>query len=215
MIIDLDRKFLFIANLRTGSTSLQKALSADADIVIAKTRYGKHLGVAAIEERFRWIFQYRKAGEMFVFGVMRDPLDYLTSLYRFHKADAFRDQRHSTANINFDEFLETWVPTSWQTRPQIQRFLSPESAFETVTVWNFRNIERNFVLFRDRLGIDGALPHVNRSRASRAPIALSERRRAEIAEAYAADAALTRPEVLYSVIDPRSGAIREQTRIDA
>lgn len=122
MLISFTHKFIFVANLKSASTAIETAIGEKAEIRISATKFGKHDGLSAISNKFAWIKRYVPYEEFFVFGVMRDPLDYLLSLYNSHQKPAFDGKQQSTKGMSFSDFLEVWCERSWQARPQLKRF---------------------------------------------------------------------------------------------
>jgi hypothetical protein len=130
MLISLRKEFIFVANLKTASTAIEKQLRSVCEVAILQTRFGKHHGLDEIEKRFSWVFDYVRRDEMFVFGVIRDPVDFLVSLYNFHK-EAFLGQPSYTGGISFEQFMSDWTRrNSWQCRPQSERFRNKEGVFD-------------------------------------------------------------------------------------
>jgi hypothetical protein len=122
MLLSLSHKFIFVANLKSASTAIEAAIGDKAEIKLSATKFGKHDGLSAISNKFAWIKRYIPYEEFFVFGVVRDPVDYLLSLYNSHQKSAFDGKKQSTKGMSFDEFLGPWCERSWQARPQRKRF---------------------------------------------------------------------------------------------
>lgn len=126
MLISLTKKFVHIANLKVASTSIERALRPFSEIALAESRFGKHMPLAEVETRFSWLFQFLARKEFLVFGAIRDPVDYVLSLYNSHSDDKFRDDTQLyTGRMDFDEFLSDWcVRNSDQLAQQHRRFLT-------------------------------------------------------------------------------------------
>ena len=131
MLISLRKKFIFVANLKSASTAIEKQLRSVCEVAILQTRFGKHHGLADIERRFSWVFDYVPRDEMFIFGVIRDPVDFMISLYNFHRKEAFQGQPSYTGEMSFDAFMDDWTRrNSWQCRPQSDRFRNRKGVFD-------------------------------------------------------------------------------------
>lgn len=122
MLLSLTRKFIFVANLKSASSTIEAALAPKADVKFTQTKFGKHDGLSVISNKFAWIKRYVPYDEFFVFAVMRDPVDHLLSLYNSHQKEEFDGKIHSTKGMSFDDFLEVWCVRSWQAKPQHVRF---------------------------------------------------------------------------------------------
>lgn len=111
MLLSLSRKFIFLANLKTASTSVEQALGRYADIRLSQSQFGKHMSLAELLDRFAFIFDEQPFESFFSFAVVRHPVDRLHSLYRSHKAVApYGNAALSTQALDFSGFLEEWLP---------------------------------------------------------------------------------------------------------
>jgi len=191
MLISLRHKFLFVANLRTASTSIEGQLRRFAEVCITMTRFGKHLPLARIEERFGWVYDYIPRAEMFVWGVMRDPVDYVVSIYRFHQKEAFAGKPNYTGDLTFAEFWERWTTAPGlrrQLEPQSRRFLRSDRTFGADHIVDLRRLPEEWPALCERLGVPVTpLRHVNASPETAARPAIPDRIVAEIRQRYAED----------------------------
>jgi hypothetical protein len=130
MLLSLNRKFIFVANLKSASSAIEAALAPKADIRFTQTQFGKHDPLSAISQKYAWVKKYVPYDEFYVFAVIRDPVDYLLSLYNSHHKDEFDGRIHSTKNMSFDEFLDVWCGRSWQSKPQHLRFVDNHGRFK-------------------------------------------------------------------------------------
>jgi hypothetical protein len=164
MIISIHRRFIFVANLKTASTSIENILRPYGDINILWTELGKHIYLSDMQERFSWLFKQHDISEFFVFGVIRDPVEYMKSLYRSHNDKKFEPETDKfTGNMTFSEFLTSWVPKhKEQAQPQIHRFLRQDGSLGLQSVILFEELQSGFqgVLDNLKLKID-VLPKLN------------------------------------------------------
>ena len=130
MLLSLNRRFIFVANLKTASSAIEAALSPKADIRFTQTQFGKHDPLSVISQKYAWVKRYVPYEDFYVFAVIRDPVDHLLSLYNSHQKDEFNGKVHSTKNMSFDEFLDVWCGRSWQAKPQHQRFVDTHGRFK-------------------------------------------------------------------------------------
>ncbi len=155
MLISLDYKFIFIANLKNASTAIEAALRPFADIALVESRFDKHLPFADIESRFRWVFDRASREEYLIFGVMRDPVDWVISLYNSHGEQRFHDaQNMYTGNMTFSQFLEEWFEHNPdQIVPQYTRFLGADGNIGANYLISYSKLEEGMHFVGDRLGI--------------------------------------------------------------
>ena len=144
MLLSLNRKFIFVANLKSASSAIEAALAPKADIRFTQTQFGKHEPLSVISQRYAWVKKYVPYEEFYVFAVIRDPIDYLLSLYNSHHKDEFDGRIHSTKNMSFDEFLDVWCGRSWQAKPQHLRFTDSHGRFKLSHLVLYDNLADEF-----------------------------------------------------------------------
>ena len=153
MLLSLSHKFLFIANVKTASSAIEDALKKYAEIAICETRLGKHDTLSVVSKNFSWVRKYVRYEDFFVFGVIRDPVDWLLSLYNFHSKPDFDGQRSSTKEITFGEFLREGFVSRWQMNPQHLRFVDQHGRFQVSHLIDFSTLEIEFPRICHRVGI--------------------------------------------------------------
>jgi hypothetical protein len=150
MLIGLNRRFIFIANLKSASSAIEQTLKPLSEISLNDSAFGKHLPLAEIEQLFSWLFDLLPLENFLVFGVVRHPVDFMLSLYNSHAHENFRlTLPHLyTGGMSFDRFLEQWCEeNSGQLAPQHSRFIAANGA-----------IGANFIISYDRLA--SGLPYI-------------------------------------------------------
>jgi Sulfotransferase family len=130
MLIGIKKRFIFIANTRTASTSIEMFLKGQSDIALTKPEYGKHFKYAAIVRKFHFIFDEPNvpASGYFRFGVVREPLEWVVSWYNYRRRKELPEGNpNSCRTVRFEEFAEEVMAK--ETRPfarigrQIMKFL--------------------------------------------------------------------------------------------
>jgi hypothetical protein len=167
MLLSLSKKFLFIANLKTASTSIESVLAPHAELRLMESKYGKHQSFADFAERFKWMLGLIDVNDLFIFGVMRDPVDYVLSIYNSHKADRFKNNaRVYTGNMDFGQFITNWVPKNAdQIRPQISRFVHADGRVAANLLISFDKLQQGLEIVARRLNTPELLklPRMNES----------------------------------------------------
>ena len=163
MLISLDYKFLFVANLKAASTSIENSLRRFSEIALVESRFEKHAPFAEIERRFAWVFDIVQRSEFFKFGVIRDPVDYVLSIYNSHADEKFAsDATLYTRGISFSEFRTKWAETNAdQLLPQFHRFLSRDSSLGMDYIISYKHLTDGFNFVTAKLGISATLEQVN------------------------------------------------------
>ena len=167
MLLSLNKKFLFIANLKTASTAIERVLSPHCELRLTQSNHGKHQTFVEIAERFRWLLSVANIEDLFIFGVIRDPVDFVVSLYNSHKREQFKgDARLYTGDMDFARFISQWVPKNAdQLKNQYVRFVSAEGRLITNLLISYDKIEEGLQVVADRIGVPELtkLPKANTS----------------------------------------------------
>ncbi|MBV8798290.1 MAG: hypothetical protein JOY77_10650 [Alphaproteobacteria bacterium] len=169
MLFSLTHKFLFIANLKTASTAIEVVLGPYAELRLVRSEFGKHISYVKFLEHFDWLTRRIDMNEVFVWGVIREPVDYVLSVFNAHTKERFRDQpKLYTGNLSFDDFLESWAPTHPdQLRPQISRFLRADGQPGTNLLITLDTLQEGLQMVADKIDIPAlkSMPRDNESPA--------------------------------------------------
>lgn len=167
MLLSLNKKFLFIANLKTASTSIERVLSPHCELRLTQANHGKHLTFVEVAERFKWLLGCTNIEDLFIFGVIRDPVDFVLSLYNSHKREQFKDSaRLYTGDMDFARFISHWVPKNAdQLKGQHLRFVSAEGRLVTNLLISYDKLEAGLEIVAEKIGVPELtkLPKVNAS----------------------------------------------------
>jgi hypothetical protein len=167
VLLSLNKKFLFIANLKTASTSIERVLASHCELRLTQANFGKHQTFVEIAERFRWLLSVTNVEDIFVFGVIREPVDFVLSLYNSHKREQFKDNaRLYTGDMNFDQFIAQWVPKNAdQLKNQHIRFISAEGRLITNLLISYDKLEAGLEIVAKKIGVPELqkLPKANAS----------------------------------------------------
>lgn len=105
MLVFWKEKLAFLATPKTGSTAYQAALAPHADIVISDPTTLKHATIQRYNRFMRPLFAVAGADDIETLAVVREPIDWLGSWYRFRSRPFLDGKPNSTAGISFDEFV--------------------------------------------------------------------------------------------------------------
>jgi hypothetical protein len=155
MLLSLSHKFIFVANVKTASTSIEATLGGFAEVRIKKTEFGKHNPLTQISRKFGWVKRYVPYNEFFVFGVIRDPVDHLLSLYNAHSRDVLRGSAVPTRGMDFEAFRDVWCKDNWQAELQSPRFIDRNGHFQISHLIAYDRLHDEFEKICDRLGLGG------------------------------------------------------------
>lgn len=176
MIVFIKEKLVILAIPKTGSTALQSALSARADMVVSNPPELKHAPIYRYDRFFRPIYQKMFDIDPEVMAVVREPTDWLGSWYRYRTREFLQGQPTSTANISFDDFVRTYLqkePPAFANVGSQAKFLTPRPNGASVThLFKYENLQNAVGFLEDRLVMQISLRQENTSPSLR--IELSE-----------------------------------------
>lgn len=107
MQIFFKQNLALLAVPKTGTTAYEAALRGEADIVFKKRR--KHMSAEVFDKTCAPFLRraYRLTPERV--AIMREPLDHLSSWYRYRTRPALAGNRKSTAGMSFDAFVRDTI----------------------------------------------------------------------------------------------------------
>ncbi|MEL6640350.1 MAG: gamma-glutamyl kinase [Pseudomonadota bacterium] len=106
MLVFWAEKLVMLAVPKTGTTALQGALAPRASIVLRDPPQLKHSPVARYKRFLQPMFaQGGGQPDMETFAMVRNPVDWLSSWYRYRSRDELIGQPNSTHDISFDDFV--------------------------------------------------------------------------------------------------------------
>ena len=193
MLIGVEKRFVFIANSKTASTSIEAALMRHVEIHRGDTPQRKHIQLRDILVEYGFPFDqpdYAPAN-FFKFGVMRDPIDWFHSWYRFRRGN--KVQHALPLDMSFEAF---WARNDWNRsfadgRPRHQRhhFQAADGTLLADYIIPYADLGAHFGQICDAFGVESPLPRKNVSQVkSKLPDlapALLDEMRAFYAEDYA------------------------------
>jgi len=177
---------------KTGSTAYEAALSSHAAIIVSAPPELKHAPVFRYNRFFRPMIERFMAAEPDVVAVMREPIDWLGSWYRYRRRDALSGHPNSTMGLSFDGFVSAYCqgqPPAFARVGSQAKFLEPQRNGTCVThLFRYEDQEGLRAFLGHRLGIRIDPPERNRSPSL--ALDLSERTEQRLRRKCAADFAL-------------------------
>lgn len=129
MLVFWKARLVLLAVPKTGTTALEQALLPFADAAILNPPQQKHCTVKRYRNQLQKFFEQRGQRELEIMAVVREPVDWLESWYRYRARDEIRGTANSTADISFDEFVAAWLkasPPEYAKVGRQSRFVSEE-----------------------------------------------------------------------------------------
>lgn len=109
MLVFWKQKIVLLAVPKTGTTALETALLPHASAAILDPPGQKHVSAQQYRNRLSKFFEQRGNRPMEVVAVMREPVDWLGSWYRYRSRSQLDGSPNSTAGISFDSFVDAWL----------------------------------------------------------------------------------------------------------
>lgn len=187
MMMFYNAKLVVLAQTKCGSTALARALQADADLAILSPPRMKHTSARRYRRNLEpWVTK-DGAEEFDLFALIREPIDWLGSWYRYRQRPDLVGDLKSTQGVSFDEFVTAWMSDE---RPDFAR-VGSQSAFLTggrgrllvPHLYRYEAFDAALSFLAARLGRPIAPPRVNVS--PKFGLALSSRVEADL-RSYAA-----------------------------
>ncbi len=191
MLVFFKERLAFLSVPKTGTTAYQTALAARADMVIADPPLLKHAPVYRYNRFIRPMFLNVCDAEMELMAVMRDPVSWLSSWYRYRQRPFMKDKPNNTHGISFDDFVQAYMkgkrPGFAEVGSQL-KFLERQPNGTGVThLFRYEDQPRLQSFLEDRLDIKLTLERENVSPAFDVTLSpdLEERFRKKYAEEFA------------------------------
>lgn len=191
MLVSIEKRLAYLAVPKTGTQAVEQALLPCSDIRFGGPPGVKHMNMRTFE---RFMLPYLRklgAGDIETLCVIREPIDWLGSWYRYRRRPALDGSVRSTKGMSFAEFVETYltVPESPTANVgRMSRFVAGRSGKPAVThMFRYENLADLTQFLCDRFEAKIVLPRINVSpRADlKLPPALRARLETELAEDFA------------------------------
>ena len=192
MLVFVRQGLVLLATPKTASTALQLALARHADIVTRGLPAVKHISYPKYLRQVAPLVDGFVRGPVEVCALVRAPLDWLGSWYRFRQRDDIPDAEKGTAGMGFDDFVRDYLADPRPPHADVgsqARFLTvPDQGLAVDRLFAYERIDRFVAFLEDRLDCEIILPKLNVSPL--ASMELSAGTRARHRDAATADYAL-------------------------
>ncbi len=169
MLVFFQERLVFLAVPKTGTTAYQSALGARADMIVRNPPELKHAPLYRYNRFFRPMFEKIGDAHMETVAVMREPISWLGSWYRYRRRPFLQGSRNATHDVSFDEFVLGYLkgsPPAFANVGSQAKFLEPRPNGTAVThLFRYEDPERLNRFLRDRLDFDFVLNRENVSPA--------------------------------------------------
>ncbi|MEI4486614.1 hypothetical protein V8J36_10465 [Frigidibacter sp. MR17.14] len=190
MLVFWKPRLVFLANSRTGSTSIEMALESLANVAIARPPELKHTDARSYRSHLAPFLSGAAEGARFeTVAVIREPLDWLASWYRERHPD---EDENPAAAGDFEGFVEAFLADGSDRPLGIESqaaFLTDGAGALCVDhLFRYEEIGQLVEFLEDRLGCEITLPRLRAS--APAETAISAGLRTRLAGRLAEDRAI-------------------------
>ncbi|MFO7855490.1 MAG: gamma-glutamyl kinase [Paracoccaceae bacterium] len=166
MLISVRRRIAYLAMPKTGTTAVEAALAPHCDIVFGKAPSVKHVTYARYRRVVRPMLRDFGAAHSETVCVLREPVDWLHSWWRYRRRESLRGRPQSTEGVSFDAFVEAWLeaedPPEFARVGRPSRFVSaPKGAPPLDHLFRYDRLDRLAAFLSERFRSEFDFPRLN------------------------------------------------------
>lgn len=158
-------RLVVLAVPKTGTEALEQTLGPHADLHLGTVGQGKHMGYRDFMTKLAPQVRQSCDGPVEIWAVMREPLEWLGSWYRFRRRAGMADPRNSTRDISFDNFVRAFCDEErapWANLPRQSHFIvNDTSGVGPDRVFRYADHTHFVQSLAERLGRPIDLPQMN------------------------------------------------------
>jgi len=155
MLVFWKERLVFLSVPKTGTTAYENALAPLAAMSIQDPPDLKHAPIYRYNRFFRPMFEKFGADGMETLAVVREPISWLGSWYRYRRRPFVKGQKNSTHEVSFDEFVLGYLndkPPAFANVGSQAKFLGDKESIIGVThLFKYEALDRAREFFEERL----------------------------------------------------------------
>ena len=156
MLISLSNNIAILAMTKTGTTSVEAALAPHCEIAMSGAPSVKHIQFRKFDRFVRPFLSSVGHDSVETACVMRDPIDWLMSWYRYRQRPEITGKPNSTSGINVNQFVDAYVsddPPSFANVGRPSRFVeNAEGAVGVDHLFRYDQFDRYVGFLSERFG---------------------------------------------------------------
>lgn len=165
MLVFWKEKLVFLSVPKTGTTAYQTALAPHATMVVTDPPELKHAPLYRYNRFFRPMFDKVGGDDMETLAVIREPISWLGSWYRYRRRPFMKGRANATHDLSFDEFVQGYMqgkPPAFANVGSQAKFLEPRPNGTAIThLFRYEDQPKLHAFLEDRLGISLSLGQEN------------------------------------------------------
>ena len=156
---------MFLAVPKTGTTAIEGALAPKAALVLREPPVLKHATVQRYKRILQPMMDITKEPEFETVAVVRDPVDWLGSWFRYRNRDDLLGRPNSTRGRTFDEFVSAYMadpqPGFAAVGSQAKFLLAPDGTIGVTHLYRYEARPKLLRFLEQRLSTTIALNRLN------------------------------------------------------
>lgn len=163
MLIFWQHRLAFLATPKAGSSAVEAALEPLAAVAVQRPAELKHVDIAGFRTHVQPWLEATAGGPFTTVALMREPVDWLRSWYRFKQRDDHEDPDHRMEGVSFAQFARAYAAPGGPDRLSMQgqaRFLTGGGR-PVDRIFRYEEIHRFVEFLEDQLDCAISLPRVN------------------------------------------------------
>lgn len=165
MLVFWDQRLVFLATPKAGSTAVESALDPLASFSMQRPEAMKHLSAADYHAHLAPLLRLRGGDDFTTVALMREPVSWMQSWYRFRLRDDRDDPDHPMIGRSFEAFVADYLADAPPPHAQLgsqSDFLTDGSGQLLVDrLFRYEDIDDFVHFLEDRLDCIITLPRVN------------------------------------------------------
>ncbi|WP_323784538.1 gamma-glutamyl kinase [Thalassovita sp.] len=165
MLVFWKEKLVFLSVPKTGTTAYEKALGPIASMTVLDPPELKHAPLYRYNRFFRPMFEKACNTQMETMAVMREPVSWLGSWYRYRRRPFMEGKPNSTHEVSFDDFVSAYCqgkPPGFANVGSQAKFLEPRPNGTSIDhLFRYEDQDGLIAFLENRLSIKLELPREN------------------------------------------------------
>ena len=158
MMVFYKERLAFLSVPKTGSTAYQDALRNRADLLVTEPPEIKHATLRAFNRFVQPMFTQFCDADLEVMAVMRHPISWLGSWWRYRQRPFMEGHPNATHGISFDEFVTAYLKGKKPTFANVgnqAKFLEPNNnGVKVAHLFRYEQQDQILAFLNERLGIE-------------------------------------------------------------
>jgi hypothetical protein len=165
MLVFWKEKITFLSVPKTGTTAYQTALAPRATMVVTDPPELKHAPLYRYNRFFRPMFDKVGGADMETLAVVREPISWLGSWYRYRRRPFMEGRPNATHDVSFDAFVDGYLqgkPPGFANVGSQAKFLEPRPNGTAIThLFRYEDQPKLRGFLEERLGVTLELAQEN------------------------------------------------------